>query len=86
MPSSFLPSFRPRKPNFSGHFVALIFASVRALATGRALARAQTQAPFKPASHATPAELANLDSDGYRAFLQHDNQTLSETWTNLITP
>ena len=21
-----------------------------------------------------------------RAFLQHNNQTLSETWTNLITP
>ena len=96
MPSSFLPSFQLRKPGFSGHFVALVFVGVLTLATGRTqawslddvagLASAQAQAPFKPASHAMPAALANLDYDGYRAFLQHNNQTLSETWTNLITP
>jgi periplasmic glucans biosynthesis protein len=95
MPSFFLPSFQLRKPGFSGHFVALVFASVLTLATGQArawsldvagLAHAQALASFKPASHAMPAELANLDYDGYRAFLQHNNQTLSETWTNLITP
>lgn len=96
MPSSFLPPFQLRKPGFSGHFVALVFASLLALTAGQAqawsledvagLARQQAQTLFKPAGQTIPAELANLDYDGYRALLQHNNQTLSETWTNLITP
>ena len=35
---------------------------------------------LKPANAAEPAQPVEL-----RAFLQHDKQTLSETWTNLIT-
>jgi hypothetical protein len=75
MPSFFLPSFQLRKPGFSGHVVALILASLLALATGQAQAWSLDDV----------AGLANLDDDGYRAFLQHNNQTPSETWTNLIT-
>jgi len=66
--------------------VALIVASVLALVTGPAqawrlddvagLAREQAQAPFKPATHAIPAELANLDYDGYRDIRFNADSTL----------
>ncbi len=66
--------------------MALIVASVLALVTGPAqawrlddvagLAREQAQAPFKPATHAIPAELANLDYDGYRDIRFNADSTL----------
>lgn len=76
MPTSSPPSLHHRPAAFAGRFFVLIVASVLALAAPLAqawslddvagLARQQAQAPFKPVSQAMPAELANLDYDGYR--------------------
>ena len=78
MPTFLRPSFHLRQPAFLTHLVALVFASVLLLASGQArawslddvagLAQTQAKEPFKPASHAVPKELANLDYDGYHAF------------------
>ncbi|MDR3368020.1 glucan biosynthesis protein G [Rhodoferax sp.] len=79
-------SFHLRQPAFSARFFALALASLLIFATGQAqawslddvagLARAQAQAPFQPASHAIPAELTNLDYDGYRDIRFNPDHTL----------
>lgn len=86
MPTFCLPCFGLRKQAFAARFIALIFASVLALLAGQArawtlddvagLARQQAQAPFKPASHAIPAELAALGYDGYRDIRFNADRTL----------
>lgn len=72
------PSFLARRPLFQAHLAALIVAGLLVLMAGQAraqawgldnvagLARQRAQVAYKPVSHAIPAELANLDYDGYR--------------------
>jgi len=89
MPTFLRPSFHPRQPAFASSLMALVFASVLILASGQAwawslddvagLAREQAQTPFKPASPAMPAELANLDYDGYRDIRFNAASTLWRT-------
>lgn len=86
MPTFCFPCFGLRGPAFAARLIALIVASVLALLAGQAqawtlddvagLASKQAQAPFKPASHAIPAELANLDYDGYRDIRFNADRTL----------
>lgn len=86
MSATFCPPFQRHPSAFSARFVALVVACVLALAAGRAqawgledvaeLARAQAQAPFKQASQTIPAELADLDYDGYRDIRFNPDSTL----------
>lgn len=86
MPPFFRASFELRKSTALGPSVALIFAAVLALLSGRAqafslddvaaLAREQAKVAFKPASVVIPQELANLDYDGYRDIRFNAESTL----------
>ena len=86
----FYPAFKPPKPAFGlawrARCVALACLSVLTLAASPAqaftlddvgaLARRSAAAPFKPASHVVPDELAKLDYDGYRDIRFNKDRTV----------
>jgi glucans biosynthesis protein len=86
MPTFCLPYSPVRKPLFQARLATLSCAVFLVFAAGQVhawnlddvagLALKQAKAPFKPASHAIPAELANLDYDGYRDIRFNADRTV----------